>query len=491
MRPGLGARDSGCGSQEGSGAAQAPPPPAPPPPAPPLPTPRRIVGSVRGREVEDERSGHGVPAGASAHLVLALGPGLGALPADPALQGSASAPDAGVPVPPVQARDPARRWSRDRRSGGVAGRAPPKPRALPQRGGHNQCLLYPQTPVLLASLGVGLLTLLGLAVASYLVRRSRRPPITLLDPNEKYLLRLLDKTTVSHDTKRFRFALPTAHHILGLPVGQHVYLSARIDGSLVIRPYTPVTSDEDQGYVDLVIKVYQKGVHPKFPEGGKMSQYLDGLRIGDVVEFRGPSGLLTYTGKGNFSIQPNKKSPPERRVAKKLGMIAGLVREGAGTGEAVASHLPVGYLYAGITPMLQLIRAILKDPEDATQCFLLFANQTENDIILREDLEELQAQHPSRMKLWFTLDHPPKGTPQPPFLDVPKPGPFPSFSPRRSVSDWAYSKGFVTADMIREHLPAPGDDVLLLLCGPPPMVQLACHPNLDKLGYSQKMRFTY
>jgi len=196
--------------------------------------------------------------------------------------------------------------------------------------------------------------------------------------------------------------------------------------------------------VDLVIKVYLKGVHPKFPEGGKMSQYLNSLKVGDVVEFRGPSGLLTYTGKGNFSIQPNKKSPPEPQVAKKLGMIAG------GT---------------GITPMLQLIRAILKDPEDPTQCSLLFANQTEKDIILREDLEELQARYPNRFKLWFTLDHPPEG--------------------------WAYSKGFVTADMIREHLPAPGDDALLLLCGPPPMVQLACHPNLDKLGYSQKMRFTY
>ncbi|XP_078297442.1 NADH-cytochrome b5 reductase 1 [Panthera onca] len=303
---------------------------------------------------------------------------------------------------------------------------------------------FQPSPVLLASLGVGLLTVLGLALGSYLVRKSRRPKVTLLDPNEKYLLRLLDKTTVSHNTKRFRFALPTAHHILGLPVGKHVYLSARIDGSLVIRPYTPVTSDEDQGYVDLVIKVYLKGVHPKFPEGGKMSQYLNSLKIGDVVEFRGPSGLLTYTGKGNFSIQPNKKSPPEPQVAKKLGMIAG------GT---------------GITPMLQLIRAILKDPEDPTQCSLLFANQTEKDIILREELEELQARYPSRFKLWFTLDHPPE--------------------------DWAYSKGFVTADMIQEHLPAPGDGVLLLLCGPPPMVQLACHPNLDKLGYSQKMRFTY
>ncbi|XP_022417732.1 NADH-cytochrome b5 reductase 1 isoform X6 [Delphinapterus leucas] len=175
-----------------------------------------------------------------------------------------------------------------------------------------------------------------------------------------------------------------------------------------------------------------------------MSQYLDSLKAGDVVEFRGPSGLLTYAGKGMFSIQPNKKSLPEPRVARKLGMIAG------GT---------------GITPMLQLIQAILKDPEDPTQCFLLFANQTEKDIILREDLEELQARHPDHFTLWFTLDHPPE--------------------------DWAYSKGFVSADMIQEHLPAPGEDVLLLLCGPPPMVQLACHPNLDKLGYSQRMRFTY
>ena len=40
-----------------------------------------------------------------------------------------------------------------------------------------------------------------------------------------------------------------------LSSGQHIYLSARIDGSLVIRPYTPVSSDDDKGFVDLVIKV--------------------------------------------------------------------------------------------------------------------------------------------------------------------------------------------------------------------------------------------
>ena len=34
-----------------------------------------------------------------------------------------------------------------------------------------------------------------------------------------------------------------------------------------------------------------------------------------------------------------------------------------------------GGCVAGITPMLQLIRAIMKDPDDQTVCHLLFANQ--------------------------------------------------------------------------------------------------------------------
>lgn len=44
-------------------------------------------------------------------------------------------------------------------------------------------------------------------------------------------------------------------YITGLPIGQHIYLSARVDGQLVVRPYTPVSSDEDKGYIDLVVKV--------------------------------------------------------------------------------------------------------------------------------------------------------------------------------------------------------------------------------------------
>ncbi|XP_052797613.1 NADH-cytochrome b5 reductase 3-like isoform X2 [Mya arenaria] len=274
--------------------------------------------------------------------------------------------------------------------------------------------------------------------------KKKKAPVALQDPTIKYPLKLIDREEVSHDTRRFRFALPSMDHILGLPVGQHIYLSARIDGQLVIRPYTPVSSDDDKGYMDLVIKVYFKNVNPKFPDGGKMSQYLNNMEIGDYIDVRGPSGLLTYEGKGVFKIRADKKSEPQTVTAKKVGLIAG------GT---------------GITPMLQLIRHVLKDKEDKTELALLFANQTEEDILLRPELEDIEQAYPGRFKLWYTLDKPP--------------------------ADWKYCSGFINDGMIKDHLPVPGDGSLVLMCGPPPMINFACIPNLDKLGYTSDMRFSF
>lgn len=73
------------------------------------------------------------------------------------------------------------------------------------------------------------------------------------------------------------------------------------------RKVQPVEAQKSVTFQILSIlsyQVYLKGVHPKFPEGGKMSQYLNSLKIGDMVEFRGPSGLLTYTGKGDSLCAP-------------------------------------------------------------------------------------------------------------------------------------------------------------------------------------------
>jgi len=275
-------------------------------------------------------------------------------------------------------------------------------------------------------------------------KKSSGPLKTLDDPNEKYFLPLIEKEEISHDTRKYRFELPSKDHILGLPVGQHIHLSATINSELVIRSYTPVSSDDDKGFVDLVVKVYKKNVHPKFPEGGKMTQYLDAMKLGDKIGFRGPSGKLQYLGNGNFAIKKLRKDPPQKVQVKKVNMIAG---------------------GSGITPMLQLITEVLKRPGDNTQLALLYANQSEDDILLRDELDVLAAKHQDQFKVWYTID--------------------------RATDSWKFSVGFVNDKMIQDNLFPPSPDTLTVMCGPPPMINFACLPSLEKLNYEKELNFAY
>lgn len=59
----------------------------------------------------------------------------------------------------------------------------------------------------------------------------------------------------------------------GLPIGNHVIFKAPIgEGSEEVeRKYTPISEVSNTGFVDFVIKIYRKNIHPKFPEGGLMT----------------------------------------------------------------------------------------------------------------------------------------------------------------------------------------------------------------------------
>ncbi|KAE8683563.1 hypothetical protein F3Y22_tig00111200pilonHSYRG00106 [Hibiscus syriacus] len=162
-------------------------------------------------------------------------------------------------------------------------------------------------------------------------------PVALV-PREKIPCKLVEKTSISQDVRLFRFALPSEDQALGLP-------SSTID---------------EVGHFDLVVKVYFKGVHPKFPNRGLMSQYLESLPIGSILDVKGPLGHIEYTGRGSFTVHDKPK------FAKKLAMLTG------GT---------------GITPIYQVIQAILKDPEDETDMYVVYANRTEDDILLKEELD--------------------------------------------------------------------------------------------------------
>lgn len=256
-------------------------------------------------------------------------------------------------------------------------------------------------------------------------------PVALI-PREKIPCKLVSKTSISHDVRRFRFALPSDDQVLGLPVGKHIFLCATIDNKLCMRAYTPTSSIDEVGYFDLVIKVYFKNVHPKFPNGGAMSQYLDSLPLDAVLDVKGPLGHIEYTDRGNFLVGGKP------RFAKKMAMLAG------GT---------------GITPIYQVVQAILKDPEDETEMFVVYANRTEDDILLREELDEWARTCP-RLKVWYVVESARKG--------------------------WEYSVGFITEAILRDHIPPASDDTLALACGPPPMIKFAVQPNLEKLKYDIK-----
>lgn len=296
--------------------------------------------------------------------------------------------------------------------------------------------------VAMALLSAVLAVALAVAFKEYVLGGSK----SAMKVDEFQDFKLAKKEIVSHNTRRFTFALQTPSTKLGLPIGQHITLRfTDAAGKSHQRSYTPVTGDETPGSVTFVIKIYKAGVHPKFPEGGKMSQHLDSLRIGDSIQMKGPKGHLTYLGQGNFTVKQMRK-PLQSRSARHFGLVAG------GT---------------GITPCLQIIHAVLGDPKDKTTLSLLYANVSEDDILLREELEETAKKYPDRFKLHYTLDKAPK--------------------------KWAYSTGFISKDMIETHLPAAATDgsTQILMCGPPPMLKFACIPALKELGFSEDDYFCF
>jgi len=155
-----------------------------------------------------------------------------------------------------------------------------------------------------------------------------------------------------------------------------------VESKEVVRSYTPISSDVTPGYFDLLIKSYPTG---------NISRHLATLNIGDKMKVKGPKGAMVYT--------PN--------MVRSFGMIAG------GT---------------GITPMLQVARAILRGRSkgDTTEVNLIFANVDEKDILLRGDIDQL-VDEDSRFKVHYVLNNPPE--------------------------NWKGGVGFVTGDMIKvRHL---------------------------------------
>ena len=125
--------------------------------------------------------------------------------------------------------------------------------------------------------------------------------------------------------------------------------------------------------------------------------------------------------------------------------------------------------------MYQLIRGILKDPEERTKITLVYGVNTDEDILLRDRFDEYEKQFPSRFKAFYTVSRPSEGSPLP--------------------------KGYIDRDFLQKVMPeSSAKDNMIFLCGPPPMEKAMLGNKgffggkgglLDELGYAKDQVYKF
>ncbi|WP_233578891.1 FAD-binding oxidoreductase [Tautonia sociabilis] len=141
--------------------------------------------------------------------------------------------------------------------------------------------------------------------------------------------------------------------------GQFLTVAVPVDGKPVRRSYTIASSPTQQDFAEITVK---------HEPGGVVSGYLDErVKEDDLLEFSGPTGSFTFTG----------------RECKCILLI------GAGV---------------GITPLMSVLRYLI-DRSWPGDIFLLYGCKSPRDIIFREELEYLQHRHPN-LKVVVTVTRP-------------------------------------------------------------------------------------
>ncbi|KAJ7755002.1 cytochrome-b5 reductase [Mycena maculata] len=290
-------------------------------------------------------------------------------------------------------------------------------------------------PMTLALGGLG-----GFAYWTYLYRTGNTGAASLpsvLNPDEFVTLPLKKVVPYNHNSSTFIFGLPPQTSSK-LPVASCVVVKAADPealkdkkGNPVVRPYTPVSSADNTGEIAFLIKKYDTGV---------MSKYIHTLKPGDFLSIKGPIHKFPY--------RPNEFD--------EVALIGG---------------------GSGITPLYQVISHALANPSNTTKFKLLFSNVTEEDILMREDIDALAKKHPKTLEVVY-------------LLDKPKP-------------DWKGPTGFINADIIKKYVAPPtAERTMVMVCGPPGQVAAIAGKKagmkqgeiggvLRELGYTEEQVFKF
>lgn len=202
----------------------------------------------------------------------------------------------------------------------------------------------------------------------------------------------------------------------------------------IIRAYTPLSdSAVERGKLDVLVKIYRSSEDGKY-KGGAMTMALDSIPLGHWVEFKGPVGKFEYLGRGRCTIGGKEKQ------VKRFVMVCG---------------------GSGITPIFAVLRAVMKDPDDTTECVVLNGNRCEEDILCRAEMDAL-AEGKSNCQVVHTLTRPSE-----------------QWTGRRGRMDRALFDSAIGPP----RSPEAKRDELVLVCGPEPM-ERSVKENLTAMGWT-------
>jgi ring-1,2-phenylacetyl-CoA epoxidase subunit PaaE len=175
-----------------------------------------------------------------------------------------------------------------------------------------------------------------------------------------YPLRVARIVPETAEANSIRFEIPDElREVFAFKAGQHLTLKTEIGGEEVRRNYSLCTAPEER---DWMVTVKRIG-------GGVFSNWVgDELKVGDVVEVMPPHG--SFTTEFNTTAK--------RHV---VGIAGG----------------------SGITPVMSLVRTLLKSEPDS-RFTLLYGNRDSGSIIFLEELAKLKDRYIDRFEIYHFLD---------------------------------------------------------------------------------------
>lgn len=224
----------------------------------------------------------------------------------------------------------------------------------------------------------------------------------------KFETEVLDIVQRTHNVKSFRFKIKED---VDFKPGQFFFVTIKIDGVERTKHFSFSNSPTEKGYVEFTKRITDS----------EFSQALERLKTGDWARLKMPYGSFTFGGE-----------------YKKVAFLSGGI---------------------GITP----IRSICKFATDSmlpTDMVLLYGNNRGEDIIFRQDLDNMQSVN-KNLSIVYTLT---------------------SSDIDRKI--WKGKTGYIDDTMIKEEMPDYTERIFYI-CGPPRMVESLINILRNKLGVQQ------